>query len=312
MKSSLCRVNPKRDGAWSVLAAAMLALAALSGPACQENGEGQGAIVSPGAGQAAGPVVDSKFLQNLPKTLRLPTAGDEVGWRVLADYGAVFVARGGTSPSPVIIFPDERTVTGWQSSLKIERMELGGVVVELQAPAAAALLAARREAQAQGLEISPRGRDATRRSYADTEKLWASRVEPGLAHWVSSGRLTKQESDRIRALSPREQVAEILRLEKRGIFFSKDFSKSILYSVAAPGTSQHISMLALDVKEHGSLDVRTLLARHGWYQTVVSDLPHFTFLGVTEEELPALGLKKVQATGRRFWVPDLAATRQGR
>ena len=313
MKSSLCRVYPKRGGARSVLAAtAMLALAALSGPACQENGEGQGAIVPPGAGQAAGSVVDSKFLLNLPKTLHIPAADDEVGWRVLADYGAVFVARGGVSPPPAIIFQGERTVTGWQSRLKIKRMELGGVVVELQAPAAAALLAARREVQAQGLEISPRGQDAARRSYRDTAKLWASRVKPGLEHWVSSGRLTKQESDRIRALSPREQVAEILRLEKRGIFFSKDFSKSILYSVAAPGTSQHISMLALDVKEHGSLPVRTVLARHGWFQTVLSDLPHFTFLGVAEKDLPALGLKKVQTMGRAFWVPDLEATRQGR
>ncbi len=312
MKSSLCRVYPKLGGAWPVLAAAMLFLGALSGPACRENGEGQGAIVPPGAGQAQGWVDDSKFLLNLPKTLRLPTARDDVGWRVLADYGAVFAARDGASPPPVIIFPDERNVTGWQSSLRVKRMEVGGVVVELQAPAAEALLAARREAEAQGLEISPRGREAARRSYRDTVRLWAGRVEPGLKHWVSSGRLTKQESDRIWALSPREQAAEILRLEKRGIFFSKDFSKSILYSVAAPGTSQHISMLALDVKEHAALPVRALLARHGWYQTVVSDLPHFTFLGVAEKDLPALGLKKLQTMGRTFWVPDLEATRQGR
>ena len=266
---------------------------------------------SPASGQDRELVVDSKFLQNLPKALRLSASDDEVGWRVLADYGAVFVAHGGVAPPPDIVFPNERAVTEWQSGLKIQRLELDGIAVELQAPAAEALLAARREARARGLDISPRGRDAARRSYQDTVELWASRVNPGLAHWVGARRLTKRESDRIRALPPREQVPEILQLEARGIFFSKDFSKSILYSVAAPGTSQHISMLALDVTEHAILPVRALLARHGWYQTVVSDLPHFTFLGVAEEKLPALGLKRVQDSGRIFWIPDLGANRQG-
>ena len=294
-----------------VLATTMLSLGALLGLAGQKDDAHQGATTSSAAGQVAAPVVDSKFLRNLPHALRLPTADDEVGWRVLADYGAVFVARGRLTPPPEIIFPDERAVTDWQSSLKTKRLKLGEVVVELQAPAAGALLSARREARVQGLDISPRGRDAARRSYRDTVKLWASRVEPGLKHWVSAGRLTKQESDRIRALPPREQVAGILRLEKQGILFSKDFSKSILYSVAAPGTSQHISMLALDVKEHALLPVRALLERHGWYQTVVSDLPHFTYLGIMEQDLPPLGLKRVHTLGRTFWIPDLDATPQG-
>jgi hypothetical protein len=126
------------------------------------------------------------------------------------------------------------------------------------------------------------------------------------------GRLTKQESKRIRALTPREQVPEILRLEQWEIFFSKEFSKSIFYSVAAPGTSQHISMLALDVTEHASAPVRAILARHGWFQTVLSDMPHFTYLGAEEPDLPSLGLKRVQNQGRVFWIPDLSGTRYDR
>ena len=64
-------------------------------------------------------------------------------------------------------------------------------------------------------------------------------------------------------------------------------------------------MLALDVTEFENPNVRAVLARHGWFQTVVSDLPHFTYLGVDETELPSLGLKRVVSDGRPFWIPDL-------
>ena len=53
--------------------------------------------------------------------------------------------------------------------------------------------------------------------------------------------------------------------------------------------------------------VREVLARHYWYQTVVSDLPHFTFLGVPQKDLAALGLKRVESCARSFWIPDLPA-----
>jgi len=43
----------------------------------------------------------------------------------------------------------------------------------------------------------------------------------------------------------------------------KSLDKSIIYSVAPPGASQHLSMLALDVKEFQNAKVRETLARHG-------------------------------------------------
>jgi len=101
-----------------------------------------------------------------------------------------------------------------------------------------------------------------------------------------------------------EQGAEILRLEGRGLYFSKDFSHSILSSVAIPGASQHLAMLAFDVKEHDNPAVRSILERYGWFQTVKSDLPHFTYLGASKQELPSLGLKMVKQGDRVFWVPD--------
>jgi len=79
----------------------------------------------------------------------------------------------------------------------------------------------------------------------------------------------------------------------------------VLYSIAAPGTSQHIAMLAFDANEFLDQRVRAILAQHGWFQTVLSDLPHFTFLGLAEEELPGRGLKSVEVDGQTFWIPDV-------
>jgi hypothetical protein len=66
-------------------------------------------------------------------------------------------------------------------------------------------------------------------------------------------------------------------------------------------------MLAFDVKEHENASVRRILAAHGWFQTISTDRPHFTFLGVSEAELPGLGLKRSRTAGRTFWIPDLTA-----
>jgi hypothetical protein len=288
------------------LLACVLLVTLIFVPACwktNENGNGSSSTNSPV--KATSRVTNEKFLASLPPGFSLPEDADEVGQRVLSDYGAVLVARGGAQPPPTVVFADEPATSRWQSSVKSTRADIGGTSVELQSPAMKALMEARDEARATKLDITPRGTDAARRSYTETVKLWQSRVNPGLTHWAKDGRLTQEEAARIRALSPRDQIPEILRLEADGLYFSTDFSKSILYSVAAPGTSQHISMLAFDVKEYENPTVRSILARHGWFQTVSSDMPHFTFLGVTEDQLPSLGLKKTTNGGRVFWIPDL-------
>ncbi|MGI9056026.1 MAG: hypothetical protein ACR2F2_09525 [Pyrinomonadaceae bacterium] len=82
-------------------------------------------------------------------------------------------------------------------------------------------------------------------------------------------------------------------------------SKPIRYSVAPPGTSQHLSLLAIDLNEYDNPAILQIMARNGWHQTVISDLPHFTFLGATESELPALGLKNVMSGGRFYWLPNI-------
>ena len=137
-------------------------------------------------------------------------------------------------------------------------------------------------------------------------RLWNTRFLPALDHWIGKGKLTAAQAERLRGLPLHDQVAEVLELEKSEIYFSKDLSKSILYSIAAPGTSQHISMLAFDVTEFQNPRVRELLGKHGWFQTVLSDLPHFTFLGLKESDLPKHGLKSVVVDGQTFWIPNLA------
>ena len=231
---------------------------------------------------------------------------DDVARRVLHDYGAMFIGVKDILPPPLCVFTSEEEVLEFQRAAGWAAGTFGADVIELQPAAMSALLEARDAAQAEGLVISPRdGAEAARRSYADTVRLWNSRFLPALEHWTSMSRMTQEQADRLRGLPVSEQVPEVLELERDGIFFSKDLSKSVLYSIAAPGTSQHIAMLAFDANEFFNPRVRQILAQHGWFQTVLSDLPHFTYLGLSEADLPDRGLKPVVVDGQKFWIPDI-------
>ena len=167
------------------------------------------------------------------------------------------------------------------------------------------LLAGTRANGTEGVSITPRdGAEAGRRTYRKTLDLWNSRFLKACDHWQGKGRLTADQVARLKSLPIKQQVDEVLKLEESGIYFNTFFNNSILYSVAAPGTSQHLSMLALDVSEFADEKVRRILARHGWFRTVQNDEPHFTYLGLEESKLPAYGLKKVSKNGGEYWIPD--------
>jgi hypothetical protein len=249
-------------------------------------------------------VQESEFFGNLPAGLL--DADDNTAARIVLEYGAIFVAAGGAIPPDRVIFKDESDVSRFQSELKTAKRTVSDIEIELQEPAMLALDLAIDAATDAGLSIMPRGPDSARRNYQQTVELWASRVEPALVYWVGAGRLTQSEADDLLSLPAFDQVPRVFEYEDRGIFFAKSLDKPIMYSVAPPGTSQHLSMLALDVGEFNDKSVREILAQHGWFQTVISDLPHFTFLGRKEVELSGLGLKKVvDDDGRVFWVPDI-------
>ena len=260
------------------------------------------------------------FYEALAKALkkrktRLETicpSSDPVSRRILEEYGAIFVADKKVTPPPVCVFTNEEQVTKFQDAAGFEAETIGFDEVELQPEALKKLNNAREEAQKEGLDITPRdGAEAARRNYEDSVRLWNSRFEPALDYWLSKGRLTEEQVARLKGLPLSQQVAEVLELEKTGIYFSKDLSKSILYSIAAPGASQHIAMLAFDVNEFENPRVREIMAKHGWFQTVLSDLPHFTFLGLKEKDLPKHGLRSLEINGQVFWIPNVPSVHPG-
>ena len=230
---------------------------------------------------------------------------DVVGLRLLNEYGAVFVVGKGVVPPPACIFTTSEAVEKFQQGIFKAGATIEGKYIELQTVAMQEYLKAREEALEKNLDITPRGgREAARRSFADTVRLWKSRFDPACEHWLDAGRLTAEQVEELKKLPLKEQVGAVLELEKHGIFFSTHFDYSILYSVAAPGASQHLSMLALDVAQFKDENVRKILAKHGWFRTVQNDTPHFTFLGRKESQLKKIGLKKIETEDGEFWIPD--------
>lgn len=237
------------------------------------------------------------------------TLSTSVEKRLFAEYGAVFVTT--AIPPPRIIFADSNEVEEFQASLPASRAFFGEHEIELQTEALNALVEAATEIARSGGSITARSADAGSRTYEDTARLWSRNVTRGLQHWEALDRISADTAHSILSMATPEQVAAILDLEdSEQVFFGTFFDRSILYSVAAPGASQHLSKLAFDVTEFEAVEVKNMLAKHGWYRTVPSDLPHFTYLGRDQHALISMGLVCVQrAAGDQvydFWIPDAA------
>lgn len=235
------------------------------------------------------------------------TLATSVEKRLFAEYGAIFITT--AVPPPRIIFADSIEVDEFQASLPASRAFFGDHEIELQTEALNALAEAASEMACRGGAITARAADAGSRTYEDTARLWTRNVTRGLQHWESHDRISAETARSILSLSTPEQVAAILELEDREhLFFGTFFDRSILYSVAAPGASQHLSKLAFDVAEFEDVAVKNVLSKYGWYRTVPSDLPHFTYLGRDQDALTRMGLVCVQQLrGDQvydFWIPD--------
>lgn len=248
-----------------------------------------------------------KALRAIASTIASP-----VEMRLFAEYGAIFVTT--ATPPPGIVFADSSEVEAFQSTLSIRRAYIGDYEITLQDEAMDALVRAASEMHGGEGQIAARAADSGGRSYDDTVGLWLRNVTRGLERWESEGRIAPERAQMICELAPVDQIALILELEEQEqIFFGTFFDRSILYSVAAPGASQHLSLLAFDVAEYQNEEVEKMLNRHGWFRTVPNDLPHFTYLGHDEESLPEMGLIRIERDYNQhrysFWVPDLDSLR---
>lgn len=233
-----------------------------------------------------------------------PVDSNVVAARVFREYGSIFAADGSVEVPRRCIFETDAEVANFQKSIDAEKSLIGGYEIELQEAAMEALLDAVKDAESRGLRISPLdGTIAGKRSFADTFRLWNSRFLPALEHWVARGRILRTDADAALKMPIFEQTMKVFDWESRGLFFSTSKTRPIMSSVAPPGTSQHLSMLAFDVEQAGDRRVREILNRNGWYQTVVGDPPHFTFLGVNESKLRERGLRPFAAGAYVYWIP---------
>jgi hypothetical protein len=249
-------------------------------------------------------VADSLFRAATGRFMAWPVSALEE--RLLREYGAPIAAADSQlrRPSAVVYF-DAGDVTREQQRLGLDSAIIGTDTITLQAPALRALRAAMERARRLRLRISPAGdRSASLRHYLDTELFWNVRVDRRLARLTEAGRLTAERADTVRTLAVRDQIERVLAMEDEGYCFGGTGEKTILHSVAAPGSSQHLFGYAIDVAEHDNARVRRLLATMGFRQTVLDDQPHFTYLGArTDAQLRAAGLVPVRHGGRTYWVP---------
>src|SRR3569832_1891079 len=178
-------------------------------------------ITPPPPRAAPAPPAPAPFYEALAKALKkrkikldsVCPPSDPVSRRILEEYGAIFVATRKVTPPPVCVFTTEEQVTKFQDQAGFETEFIAYDEVALQPEAMKSLNKARKDAQKEGLDITPRdGAEAGRRSYEDSVRLWLSRFEPALDYWLTQGRLTPEQVTRLRGLPISQQVAEVMEL----------------------------------------------------------------------------------------------------
>lgn len=255
---------------------------------------------------------DSLFRAATARFMAWPASSLEE--RLLREYGAPIAAADSQLRRPsAIVYFDATDVTREQQRLGLDSAVIGTDTITLQAPALRALRTAMDRARRLRLRITVVGdRSASLRHYLDTELFWNVRVDRRLARLSEAGRMTAGRADTVRTLPVREQMERVLALENDGYCFGGSGEKTILHSVAAPGSSQHLFGYAVDVAEHDNVRVRRLLVEAGFRQTVLDDQPHFTWLGSqTDAQLRGAGLVPVRHGGRIYWVPPPRLPRAG-
>jgi len=234
-----------------------------------------------------------------------PIAANKAARRVLMEYGAMFAASDRVTVPPVCIFQDQVAVQAFHQRLETTELNVDGAAIRLQTPAAKSMATLLESAGALNLHIRPLdGAVAGGRDFADTSRIWNSRVEPALEYWTRRGKISVEDGSTFRSLPLKDQIEKIIQWEESGLLFGTGRGICIFSSTAPPGTSQHLSLIAFDVAPPVTSIVRTLFNANGWYQTVRGDVSHFTYLGLVESELPKRGLVAVRYNGVVYWIPN--------
>ncbi|MGH1396214.1 MAG: D-alanyl-D-alanine carboxypeptidase family protein [Trichormus sp.] len=186
---------------------------------------------------------------------------------LLKAYGAAFINHNKIAKlPPTVLLNNEQETQAFQNSLTMVKVE-GTNDCYLQATAAAALNQARLQENIP-LKSGYGSGDCTR-TYATNLRFWYKYANQNTLDQVRQGKET-----------------------------------AILSTVAPPGTSQHLWGLAIDLRISNEKQRQTL-NEYGWFQTVVNDVPHWTYLGLTESDLSSLGLINKVETGISYWVTPL-------
>ncbi|MBG1244030.1 D-alanyl-D-alanine carboxypeptidase family protein [Nostoc sp. NZL] len=207
-----------------------------------------------------------RFLSAIARKLPVPQTGT-YEYILLRAYGAVFVNQDvGIKLPPKYIFANEQETQEFQATLTMGHVD-GTRDCYLQNSAADALNKAR-SLQKIPLKSGYGSGDCTR-TFNTNLRFWHKYANEQVLAKVKEGKETK-----------------------------------ILGLVAPPGTSQHLWGLAIDLRV-GSKEQRKALNENGWFQTVENDVPHWTYVGLTEENLPLFGFKRQVVRGITYWITPL-------
>ncbi|MFM5888283.1 MAG: D-alanyl-D-alanine carboxypeptidase family protein [Dolichospermum sp.] len=207
-----------------------------------------------------------RFLTTIANKIPTVPEIDTFEYTLLRSYGTVFInQQSGIKLPEKVILDNEIETQSFQDKISIELVN-GTEECYLQQPAAAALNRAK-ELENIGLKSGYAG-DCLR-SFATNLRFWNKYANEETLTQVKAGKETK-----------------------------------ILGLVAPPGTSQHLWGLAVDLQIL-TPSQKQILNENGWFQTVVNDLPHWTYLGWKEEDLPKFGLQQKIIQGIKYWTTPI-------
>lgn len=252
--------------------------------------------------------------------------------KIYFEYGLIFASEG-TTPPTTCLFKDSQAIKDFQTALAQDRKIQSGnflsiktrdcnplqkncveyKTIRLQNKALEALTDAVNKNK--NIILRNHDGDGAERSYQQTVKNWRGRVcdaipkvkNPSNKKLLRLIAITgKGRCKTISSLTEisLEEINLVLELEKEGETFGRG-GKPILNSVAAPGASQHHSLLAVDVylEDPSKLtkedkDIIKSLNKFGWYRTVKQDAYHFTYLGIRDTaKLETLGIQESKEFG---------------